>query len=160
MRPKNLKSEIRNCKLDRSNPRFRNFGSETSLRPISNWLPPRFFYQSDKPKTIPSRFSLPAKIYHWSIINGHLSFFGGRRGAPFRELLRGSEREIELNELPLILQQWCQTDRYNEFSGLGSKLPAFLQKSDNPRSTSCQFLASFSSHRRARSVSPREPQAR
>src|SRR5438034_214509 len=33
---RNLKSEIRNCKLDWSNLRFRNFGFEISLRPISN----------------------------------------------------------------------------------------------------------------------------
>jgi len=45
-----------------------------------------------------------------------------------------------------MLQQWYQTDRNNEFSGLGSKLPPFLQKADNLRSTSCQFLAVFSSH--------------
>src|SRR5438094_7211156 len=30
------KSQIRNCKLDRSNLRFRNFGFKVSLRPISN----------------------------------------------------------------------------------------------------------------------------
>src|SRR5438093_7656569 len=92
----------------------------------------------------------------WSLV-----IFLVRRGAPFRELLRGSEREIELNELPLMLQQWYQTDCHNEFSGLGSKLPPFLQKADNLRSTSYQFLAFFSSsHRRARSTSPREAQAR
>src|SRR5438034_5255386 len=72
----------------------------------------------------------------WSLV-----IFLVRRGAPFRELLRGSEREIELNELPLILQHSYQIDRHNEFRGLGSKTLPFLQESDNLRSTSCQFLA-------------------
>src|SRR5213593_881810 len=70
-----------------------------------------------------------------------ISLFLGRRGAPFRELLRGSEREIELNELPLIMQHSYQTDRHNQFSELGPKPPPLLRKSDNLRSTSCQFLA-------------------
>src|SRR5436309_12621703 len=89
------------------------------------------------------------------MINNQWSFviFCGEERSSLPELLRGSEREIELYELPLMLQQWYQTDRHNEFSGLGSKLPPFLQKADNLRSTSCQFLALFSSHRRVRSAS-------
>src|SRR5437667_11181556 len=58
----------------------------------------------------------------WSLV-----IFLVRRGAPFRELLRGSEREIELNELPLMLQHSYQIDRHNEFRGLGSKTCRFFK---------------------------------
>src|SRR6266516_1377307 len=75
-------------------------------------------------------------ISQWSLV---IFIFWGGRGAPFRELLWGSEREFELNELPLMMQHSYQTNRHNEFNELRSKPPPFLQKSDNLRSTSCQF---------------------